>query len=432
MTSQIRVDIVADASKFESAIKSADRAAGKFDQTTKDMGDSLEKSQRQARGAADLFDGFGTLLGFNVEAPMRFARGVADLADGMGTVLVPALQTAIANIKAYNATLSASQKFAVGAAVGATIAAGAFLSVAASTEKGQDAIGQFTDLLNRRVNRELGVLGKGLGWIDGHIGGVGAKFLKFAGIMDRVSDSVRASGERLEVFKQQALDAAEAIRIANSLGGTVEDPDGAFASAAAVESATNNRGEGIASPFREAAKRIKSGVTEMHKAATDAFARLQPKLQDAADKFKAALALKDSVNGNFKLDFSTDIGHSVEEGLRAQVDRFKEFTRKIAWLRRSGLNEGLVRQFADAGPASLEQMDRINSGNLGEINRLAKQAGLTGDAFSSAEAMRRTGTDPNKPVKVTLDVKGGQKELVDLIKKWVRTEGGGDVRVAFK
>lgn len=415
-------------------MKRADQAAGKFEASTKGVQEGLEQTETKTRGAVDLLDGLAGVFGFNADAALNFGRGIKDIADGLKTTFGPQIEAATLKIKAMSAAMTATPMGRFKLGLGLAAAAG--LAFAASTDEGKNALDRLSDQAVKNATRTLGVFGDTVKWVDNNWGGFGQKLLKSTGWFKSTDKAVEESAARLANWAAQAQNAARAIAIAQQLGGTVDDPDGAFASAAAVAAAQVNMGEGISSAFQtgavKATKSIKSGVDKMAKAATDAFAKVRPRLEAAAQKFQDAISLRDSIRGGFGLTFGDDIGHSVEEGLRRQVDRFKQFTAKIAALRKQGLDPGLINQFVDAGPGSLDELNRINSGNISTINDLAKQAGATGRNFSNAETLRRTGVDPTKPVKVTLDVKGGQKELVDLIKKWVRTEGGGSVQVAFK
>lgn len=455
MAGTIRVDIVADADKFVAAMKKADKAAGDFQASTKGTSDALEDTQTHARGAVDILDGLEETFGLNTGAAMAYGRGVKDLADGFKTTLIPAAKGAAASIQRIGWAMAATPWGRV--ALGVVAVGTAFAATNANGSELKTTIDAFKTGIEYDVNKLKGWSSAVLGFFGVAKSGaaefgyamddLGYNTLAVAPAAEELSRrqlaasqtfgaaiaAEQASVARLAAQVSAATASALRNKLALQFGGTPDDPDGAFASAAAVAAATVDRtGEGIVSVYTDLAKKVKSGASKLHKAAVDSFNDLKPKLEAASQRFADSSTIKDNILKGFGLDFSDDIGHSVEEGLRRQVDRFKEFTRKIASLRKMGLNPGLINQFVDAGPGSLDELNRINSGNYKTINDLAKQAGVTGGNFASAEAMRRTGTDPNKPVKVTLDVKGGQKELVDLIKKWVRTEGGGNVQVAFK
>jgi hypothetical protein len=434
---EIKVDIVADASKFEAAMKRADAAAGKFEATNKDLAESFDNGETKLMGTADLLDGLATTMGLNIDGAISMSRGFADMASGIKTTVIPALEGSIAKMKALSSAMVATpwRRFALGAglAVGATVA------VVASTDEGQQAFSRMGNVLKTEVNAELERAGHIARWADGMIGGLGSKVMNLVPGFKAVDKAAQEATARLAIWTAQAAAAARAIALANQFGGTVDDPDGAFASAAAIEALNSSTDQSLeaqiasfAPKVEKAAKATKTGVDKIAKAARDAFQKQLPKLQAAAEKFTDAMSLKTALRGNFGLGFGDDLGHNVTESLHRQVAQFKEFVRKLAALRKMGLPESLARQFADAGPAALDEMNRINSGNIGEIKKLAREAGQIGGQFSTDETIRRTGVDPNKPVTVVIDVRGGDGDLKNMIKKWVRTDGGGKVEVAFR
>lgn len=429
---QIKVDIVGDASSLERAMKKADAAAGKFEETNRDLAESFDKGESQLMGTADLLDGLATTMGLNIDGAIQMSRGFADMASGIKTTVIPQVEAMAAKLKALSATMTATpgRRWALGMGVAAT----ATLAFASQTEKGGDILDRVYDQALKNANKTLGVVGDSIGWVDSKLGGLGGKLLSATGWFKGTEQAAKDSADRLLGWAAAAEAAARAIALANRFGGTVDDPDGAFASQSWIDS--NSGQAALVADMEQRASAVGSAASKAVKSVADktkdAFEKVKPKLEAAAEKFADAISMRDAFRDKFKLGFGDDIGHDVTESLRRQVDRFQQFTKKIASLRKMGLNESLVRDFADAGPGALDEMNRINSGNLSEIKRLAKAAGRARDQFSDSETMRRTGVDTNKPVKVTLDIKGGDTDLKNMIKKWVRTDGGGNVQVAFR
>lgn len=163
---------------------------------------------------------------------------------------------------------------------------------------------------------------------------------------------------------------------------------------------------------------------------------MQAVVGKALDALNSAKDLKASLKSAFTLDFSVpdpETGGGFIDSLNKQVAAAKQFTATMASLAKQGLNKNVLDYFASQGPGSLAQLSQINASNIGQVNSDYKAITKTGNNFGNSEVLRQTGIDLTKaqPVKVVLDIAGGDKDLQNLIKKWVRLDGGGDVQVAF-
>lgn len=105
---------------FESNVKDAGDAAGRFDGSVDKITSSLEGSSQRFRDTADLAGGLGDLLGIEVLGQVNmYATAVADMADGMSGLLGPALAKSQVLFKALNLTMLSNPIFLVVAAIAA-------------------------------------------------------------------------------------------------------------------------------------------------------------------------------------------------------------------------------------------------------------------------------------------------------------------------
>lgn len=444
MAKQIVVDLVGDTrdfqrgmdqasqstQKFQSELGKTDKATEKFSASFESVGDAVDGSESKFMGTADLLDGLATTMGLNVGGAIDMARGFGDMASGIATTLIPALSAGTAKVKQMTAAFLASPtaKYKLG------LAAVAAATIYVANETGN---------LNKIIDGSKTVIQNSIkGWdiITGKLLGiVGAAASATASLEDLANQGKKLSG-------LDSLTNPNATSIKDWLGSEGIDPwermrlqirraQEAVAAADDLARDTASAGRAAESAANAANAKAAKAAAAAAKALDAAFKKVEPKLKAAKAAFdrkmENATSLRDTFKNMFKLDFGTDIGHNVTEGIRRQVEQFKKFAARIAQLRKMGLRESIVRQFAAAGPGALDEMNRINSGNLGQINKLAKSAETTASRFALNETIKETGVNPNKPVlaRLTLDVKGD--DLKNLIKKWVRTEGGGDVQVAF-
>lgn len=155
---------------------------------------------------------------------------------------------------------------------------------------------------------------------------------------------------------------------------------------------------------------------------------------DEVKQFAAQIrqAFVDSANPT-----SLDVGDDKSFGgllkkLQEQRDAAKEFAAGMKALESRGLNSTTLGQLRDAGPSQgLDSVRALLSGDVGSVNSLVSDIDQTGRQFGRHEAKRTFGVDPEKKVRVVIDVTGGDSELKKMIKKMVRVDGGGDVQVAF-
>ncbi len=445
MAKQIVIDLVGDTKDFqrgmaqaEASTKSFEKATGQVTKQSNDMASSfaqvagaVDDSESKFMGTADVLDGLATTMGINVGGSIEMARGMADLAGGITQTVVPAIAAGTGKVKAMSAAFLASPH--------AKLKLGLMAAGAAATYVAYE-----TDNLNGIVDKSKGILQNSVkGWdlmIGKLMGVVGAAASATASLEELQNQGKKLSGpDKLpgpnsghtiaDWMGSEGIDPWERMRLQISRAqAAVAEAEAAAADRKSSASAAESAGNKARAAAEKAAKAVEAALKA-------SFDKVKPRLEAALKKFQDKMAkatdLRNAFKSMFRLDFSDDIGHNVIESVRRQVQKWESFVKKLASLRKMGLRESLVRQFASAGPDALEQMQRINSGNLAEINRLAKKGEGIASDFARAETIRQTGTDPNKPipVKLTLDVKGD--DLKNLIRKWVRTEGGGDVQVAF-
>lgn len=457
MAKQIVVDLVADTSDFQrqmaKAAGSVDGMESKLKSAAKsqdDLAETFDRSETKLMGAADLFDGLATTMGLPIDQAITMSRGFADMASGIKTTLIPAVQGAITKMKAMSSAMLATPwgKYALGLG----LAAGATIALVASTEEGRGALSRLGDVVKERVNTQLKQMGDAAKWADDHTGGLGQKLLNIVPGFNKVSAAAQDSALRMDQWNREAAWALKMMDIANNLGGTPSDPDGAFASAAWVEANTGQAAwvaydaEQAAAAQASANKASNAAKKSAKQIADDAARAIKEKfgkykdvlvkaLQGWTDKLNDAKALKKTVKNLFTLDIGAarQDPFGLVHGLGVQAKNMKKFIDVIKKLRAMGFREGLIRQLVDQGPSALADAIELSHVSKKDVNELYDANNRQSSQFANNEAYIRTGVDVKnpKPVKVTLDIKGGDKELRDMIKKWVRTDGGGNVQVAF-
>jgi len=461
MARQVTVDLVGDTRDFQRGMEQASRSADGFtgsiqkaESQAKDLGSridgvgsAIDDSERKIMGTADLLDGLATTMGLNVGAAVQLSRGFADIASGLYQAVIPSL-------KAFIAGMNRSRVAIIGAVT-------ALVAVASTSPTVRSTIGDLTALFKEGI----GIVDD---WARGLFGGKSA-LERFNESMEVTVFGIDDVAKAMESVSSQTLTLGQFAQsqrlilddLANSYGDLGDRIHGAavqlyelykrqgiFLSQAAgmrllgIEGPISQSNQ--SNPFmpmepppataaraKRTAKAVSSGIDEVAKAATAAFQKVLPKLQAASKRFEEAVSLRDTIRNLFQFNFADDIGHNVTETLSRQVKRFEDFAKAIAKARKNGLRESLVRQFAQAGPGSLDELNRVNASSVRDVNRLVDRGNRAAADFANAEAKRVTGTDPTRDVKVTLDVRGADRELVNLIKKWVRVDGGGNVQVAF-
>lgn len=447
MARQIVVELVSDASSFTREMSRAGEsaretgkalgAAGGETETLgaklKDTGASFGQARSQIKGTQSLLKGLEATLGANFDETISTLSGYANLAKGIKGGLVPALTLGVGKVKALTAAMAASRLTPYGIALTAVAAA----SIYVANETGN---------LNKVVDAGKGILSDSAkGW-DMIVG----KLLSVVGAAASASVSLE------ELRKQgQQITGPDPLK---PPGGGVSVDDlanwngsgsaGDWASKNAAERASRAGREAIAAANKaigdSAAKGAKAAGDATAKAATaaakalaKAFKPIESELDKALVSWKkkidGAKGIRDSIRGLFKLDVKADAPGGLVAGIRKQAADMEKFVKVIAALRKKGFDKDLINSLVDRGPEALADATELSHVSVRDTNKIWRSVEGMRDGFSRSEAEIRTGVDPNKPgkVKVTLDVKGGDRALVNLIKKWVKEEGGGNVQVAF-
>ncbi len=433
MAKQIVVDLVADTSDFQRQMAKAGASVDGFesklkgaDKAQEDLTATAEASKRQFMGVADLFDGLATTMGLPIEGAVGMSRGFADLADGIGTSVLPALTAMNTKIRASVGGMSKLKLGLIGvgaAAVGTAAATGS---------------------LN-------GVMDKAKTLIDNSITGWGRFASKIVSIT-KTGGPLHDLANKLGLVAKRNLDVASSGVTALDVMGNLQTTSGLDSLtpklSVSVDDLKNWRGA-IEDGFGglrwadapaiddSAEKNAKVVADKIAKALKDRFAKNKDILVKAlatwTDALKNAKSMRDSFKSMFGLDVQNNDPLGLVHGLRMQAQQMDKFVKKIAQLRKMGFAEGLVRSLVDRGPSALADATELSHVSKKDVNALYGATQQIGGSFANNEAYLRTGvnTANPKPLKVTLDVKGGDKELRDMIKKWVRTDGGGNVQVAF-
>lgn len=444
---QIVVNLVSDSQDFERSMKRSEEALGGvakeldkttdeaqgFKETLDEAGGKVGDARAQIKGTTSLLGGLDAVFGTNTEALKDNLSAYAGLAKGIKGGLIPAMKQGATAAKAMSTALLTTPwgRIALGvAALGAITVATTQDQVDWTDQmhKAEDAASSFVNFTQKTSLKVWGAL-------DGAIGGNGSKLLKHIGILNAHGDAALTDAQ-----KQMRLQAVMAAGLDSG-----SDPDGAFASSAALASVDWQRSvdqdwmafeskTGIYADKTEkvgasAGKALKNGMSAELSAK---WTPVEKVLKSALDKFKTDIDsrkdLRDSLRNLFRLDVKNDPMGFVA-GLRAQVVAAEAFVKKIAELRKMGFRKSIVDQLADRGPGALGDAIELSHVSVKDVNGLADRAKSAGNAFGDSEVLARMGKQ--QKVQVELKVSGGDKDLVNIIKKWVRTEGGGNVQVAF-
>lgn len=447
MTRQIVVDLVSDERDFVRGMdKSADSAertakalgmlegkANGVDDAWKRAGEGIGDSESKFMGTADLLDGLSvTMGGVNTEAVDMF-RGFADIADGAYKTLVPAITAGTAKIKGMSAAMIASPmgKFKLAAAAAAV----AVTAVAVENGNLNVVIDKGKSILSDSVKGWDVMIGKLLGVVGAAASAtVSIRELQDAGKTINGPDSLRPPGGGVSIGDLKNWNGSGS---AGDWSSKKAAADAAQAGRDAIKAANDSIARVASSAAEAAGKSADKAAANAQKVLEQRFAKIKDVLGDALNewrrKIEGAKGVRDAVKGLFEIDVNRDDPMGMAHGMKTQLERMKKFVEVIGRLRKMGFNEGLVRGLVDRGPAALEDATELSHISVKDTNRVAASVADLRGSFARDEAKRRTGIDPNKPgkVKVTLDVKGSDKQMVSLIKKWVREEGGGNVQVAF-
>jgi hypothetical protein len=472
---QIIVDLVMDSDDFEKKSRSvgdsAEKMGRKVEQSSSgaeklgrswdDVGESFDNSESKFTGTADLLDGLATTMGLPISGAIEMTRGFADMASGIANSLAPALAGLTNKFRGLTGSMKGAESGLVGGggragggAAGAVVG-GAAGGLAGAAGMGAAAIGGLV-VAAAGAGAEIGYLGKKATEGQSPLASLGnqAGWLK----------------DKLLGIVGMGAAAAQSLEELSKAGKEINGPDALSpkGGGVSVDDLANYSGNGKADwSSKGAADRIRKAGEEAQKAASDALAKsaesaakaagnaadkaakavedklkkrfdkvetvLEAALRSWQDKLRDAKSMRDGFRDLFALDIKNDDPFGLVHGIATQADNIKKWVATIAKLRKMGFREGIIRDLVDRGPSSLADAVELSHVSKKDVNALYDSTQSLGKSFSNDETERRTGVDVAhpKPVKVTLNVSGSDKDLVNMIKKWVRTEGGGNVQVAF-
>lgn len=447
MARQVVVNLVGDSKDFERAAKAASKAAEGFESDLKglsqeaaksersmaDLGEKFDDSEQPIIGLADVMDGLATTMGLEgLNSTIQYTRGIADMASGIGNGLIPVVTGAASKVKTLSAAMLASPTGKL--KLGLVAAAAATAYVAAETGN-----------LNKVLDAGKGILkdsAKGWDMIVGKLlGVVGAAASATVSLEDLQKAGMTINGPDALAPKGGGVSVGDLKNYTGNGAADWASKNQADRMRKASEDAVKAAQEAANRAAAGASKAAESAADKVAKAANDALTKRFDKQKDIlskaldgwADALRDAKGLRDRIKGLFDLDVKNDDPLGLVHGLKTQASNMKRWVDVIKKLQRMGFRDGLVNQLIDRGPSSLADAVELSHVSRRDVNKLYDSTQDLASGFSRDQTLRRTGVDVEKPrpVKVTLDVKGSDKELVNLIKKWVRTEGGGNVQVAF-
>ncbi len=485
MSRQIVIDLVSDTKDYERAMKRAGDATKDFGTKAEQVGaksaemedkinavgEGFDESETGIMGMADLLDGLATTMGLPISGAIEMTRGFADMASGIANAAAPAVAGLTSKMKALGGAIGSGKggkggggggsgggvSAALGGLVGGLAATAGGMVVlaagAAAAAGGVVLLAKETEFLNNPIGTILnGVekLGEKIGVMDGYTGEARVEILELTKALAR--------GGEAAYYMADAMGNLQKVSGLDSLTGPKNMPTAQLGNLKNWGGVTNvgtgdwdrfvpydysKWDEKTAKSAAAAAKKAETEAAKIARAAEAAlkkrFAKVEKTLDSALknwrSKIENAKGVRDSIKDLFNLEPGSD--PTAEGGLVARLKRqakdMETWTKKIAELRKKGFRESIIRDLVDRGPESLADATELSHVSVKDTNRVVDQVSRLRNSFGRDEARRRTGIDPNNPgkVKVTLDVKGSDKDLKNLIKKWVREEGGGDVQVAF-
>lgn len=410
-----------------------ERNLARAGESTQSLSDKLEETGRTAKGTKELMRGagdaaflFGGEMGGAAIQAGFLVGAIKDLSKG-GAKLVP-------EVKAWAGSLTLLR--AAGITAGA-----ALLTFAAQQEASSQGSANWAHKMAADANYALAS--------DVHFVTQGVPLLgKLAGAWQSSADGTSKAAHQMvnaaDAARNALLALANAQRAAGTYGIADANPGGdAFVDQSALDmmeldptvlrkqyldslpKASGGGGGGGSSTLSAAMKADQSKA----QATLSAWQSTLDRFRDISKGIQESLAPKLEAGDKGLLLFP---GMSLLAKLKQQLTDTLHLQKDLAQLKSAGLNGDLLGSLAAGGLGSLGAADELLAGGKSGISGVNKTAaGITkaGGTIASNEAMRQF--NAQKDVKVKIDVTGGDKELLKLIRKWVRTDFGGNVQLAL-
>ncbi len=383
------------------------------------LGTALEEAGRQGRATREVMRGVGDAAMFMgggegqaIAQTVFLAGAVKDLSRGSGEL-----------IKSMGLL-----KLATGGVIAAIATAG--VAVSAHIDH--------TSMLNeihRTAADSAYYLADGIAHVANVIPGVNTNLGGLVGWLDKASQSAHGLGDEA-FYSAQELQKLAAAKEASLFQAPDQNPGGdAFVTAADMQNIILNSytrtsvDDPVArtsTAVRTGASKIKTAADEAAKTLKEAKASIASAVRSLAEAFKPTLDMSGPAGGYSRVgDTSGGRGGGLIGNLRKQAQDTLKLRKDLERLSKAGLDKNLLSQLVAGGLASLPAAEDLLSGGAGEIklaNKYDRQ--ITGNANTiAAEQTARNLTKADK-AKLEINVKGGDAELVKLVRKWVKSNGG--------
>jgi hypothetical protein len=178
---------------------------------------------------------------------------------------------------------------------------------------------------------------------------------------------------------------------------------------------------------------VRSAANDAAQAAKEAAAKLKSAQKTVADavrglveSFAPKLDMSNSATGYSRIGDTHGGGKSgLIANLKKQADDTLKLRQDLEKLAKMGLDKGLLSQLVAGGLDSLPAAEDLLKGGKAEIGQANYYAGRI-NVRSNTIAAEETARDLTKADKKELhiNVSGGDADLVKLVRKWVRNNGG--------
>lgn len=277
----------------------------------------------------------------------------------------------------------------------------------------------------------LGGLGRAVGKLDSWLGGFGGRIV---GKVGDLSSALYQKGlDFVQGFINGIKEKAKAIPgIIGGLAGGAVGWLGKKIKSQSPSRVTMQYGrwfsEGFAIGIKDKSEDVMNSVKEM-------IDKLREKIQIVKDFAKQIREAFRASGDLTSLEYGAGSQPFMAQ-LNQRANKATEFAAGLSRLRSMGLNSTTLSQLRDAGPeGGYDALSQINAGNIGEINRLVKQIDKAGKGLSDSESRAEYGFAPGdkqkakvkvgkQKVEITLDAKGADQELLKVLRKLIRVQGG--------
>lgn len=416
----VKVVFAGDSASLEAANKRVIASSETVSHRLKDVSSSAKSMKTTMRGAGDAAQIFGGQLGatavtagYALASVKDLTKGVAGLTVGLG---------------------------AAGAAVVGVAGVVGFLTLDwLKNAEGIQTWGEFGKDATAGLATGLAAV---TSWIPGLSSGTADLAAKANNWAD-ANNNVAASYHN--IFLQASL--------AAQFGGTTDDPDGAFTSAASLQPGTvamqrlQNDADTIAARSARSSSRsgsvggsVKSAANSVAQAAKEAATKLK---QARASVASAVGGIVSALAGHLEAGdpgasllvggklLSASNGTSLIDKLRKQAADTKHFADDLKKLAKLGLDKGLLSDLVAGGLGSLGAADELLRGGRGDIktaNSLNASITASGTGIASAEVTRNLTKKDLGTIKI--DLTGAESDVKKMFRKWLRTDGANSFGLA--